>query len=47
MLFDIAKTRGTTLILVTHDLALAQRADRIVTVTDGFLEDTSRKSNAA
>ena len=47
MLFNIAKTRGTTLILVTHDLALAQRADRIVTMTDGLLEDTSRKSNAA
>lgn len=47
MLFNIAKTRDTTLILVTHDLALAQRADRIVTMTDGLLEDTSRKSNAA
>ena len=36
MLFNIAKDRGTTLILVTHDLALAKRAGRIVTMQDGL-----------
>lgn len=37
MLFDLARDRGTTLILVTHDLALAKRAGRIVTMRDGEL----------
>jgi len=37
MLFDLARERGTTLILVTHDLALAKRAGRIVTMQDGEL----------
>ncbi len=36
MLFNIAKDRGTTLILVTHDLALAKRAGRVVTMQDGL-----------
>ncbi|MEP1231420.1 MAG: ABC transporter ATP-binding protein [Litorimonas sp.] len=46
MLFDIAKMRGTTLILVTHDLTLAQRADRIVTMNNGLLEDSSSQGRA-
>ena len=35
MLFNLASDRGATLILVTHDLNLASRADRIVTMQDG------------
>ena len=34
-LFAIASERGATLILVTHDLDLAKRADRIVTMANG------------
>ena len=30
MLFDITENRGTTLILVTHDLTLAERAGRVL-----------------
>ncbi|HFB54566.1 MAG TPA: ABC transporter ATP-binding protein [Hellea balneolensis] len=37
LLFDIAKTYGATLILVTHDAELARRANRIVTMNDGRL----------
>lgn len=37
LLFDLAKSKGTTLILVTHDTALAERCDRIVTIADGVL----------
>jgi len=37
MLFSLAQARGTTLILVTHDLTLAKRAGRIVTMQDGEL----------
>jgi putative ABC transport system ATP-binding protein len=35
MLFAIAKDRGATLVVVTHDLDLAKRADRIVEMSDG------------
>ena len=35
MLFNIARDRGATLILVTHDLDLASRADRTVTMQSG------------
>jgi len=38
MLFNLASDRGATLILVTHDLNLASRADRIVTMQGGILD---------
>jgi putative ABC transport system ATP-binding protein len=38
LLFAIAKERNATLILVTHDQELAKRADRIVTMNDGYLK---------
>lgn len=37
LLFAIAKERNATLILVTHDLELAKRADRVLHMEDGFL----------
>ncbi len=36
LLFDLAKDKGTTLIMVTHDNALAKRCDRIVNIQDGI-----------
>ena len=36
-LFAIARERKASLVLVTHDLDLAKRADRIVTMKDGLL----------
>lgn len=35
MLFAIAKERNATLVVVTHDLDMARRADRIVEMNDG------------
>lgn len=35
MLFDIARKRDATLIVVTHDMEIAKRADRIVEMRDG------------
>lgn len=35
MLFAIAKERNATLVVVTHDLDMAKRADRIVEMNDG------------
>ncbi len=38
MLFDIVQKRKTAMVLVTHDRELAKRADRIVTMRNGYLE---------
>ena len=35
LLFTLNRERGSTLLLVTHDPALAERADRIVSLRDG------------
>ena len=35
LLFDVKEQSGTSLILVTHDRALAQRCDRMAEVLDG------------
>ena len=39
LLFRIREERGLALVLVTHDLALAARADRTLTLVDGRLVD--------
>jgi ABC-type sulfate/molybdate transport systems ATPase subunit len=38
MLFKLQRERGSTLVLVTHDDALARRCDRIVRLRDGKIE---------
>jgi putative ABC transport system ATP-binding protein len=38
LIFTKAKERGTTLVLVTHDLALAQRCDRVVRLRSGEIQ---------
>jgi len=37
LLFELARAEGTTLILITHDMVLAERCDRIVRVADGLI----------
>ena len=37
LLITLNQREGTTLVLVTHDIALADRADRIVTMRDGLI----------
>ena len=39
LLLDLNRRERTTLVLVTHDQALASRADRIVTLKDGQIVD--------
>ena len=48
LLFDLRHRRGTTLLLITHDPAIAQRCARIVRLSDGrIVEDSRAESGAA
>ena len=38
LIFDLKRARGTTLVLVTHDVALAARCDRVVRMRSGRIE---------
>jgi putative ABC transport system ATP-binding protein len=38
LLFDLQRRRNATLVLVTHDVALAQRCSRVVRMADGRVE---------
>ena len=39
LLFELNRSRGTTLILVTHDVSLAQRCGRVLTLREGRLHE--------
>jgi putative ABC transport system ATP-binding protein len=41
VLLSLARQRGATLLIVTHDAALAQAADRVLELRDGRLQETS------
>jgi putative ABC transport system ATP-binding protein len=45
-LFTLNRERGSTLLLVTHDAALAERADRIVSLRDGRVVGDRRREPA-
>ena len=48
LLFRLAEERGTTLLLVTHELDLARRAERIIELADGqIVRDSARPLAAA
>jgi putative ABC transport system ATP-binding protein len=38
LMFDLQRRRQTTLILVTHDIPLAERCGRVVRMADGRIE---------
>ena len=42
MLFDLVRDSGAALVLVTHDVGLAARADRTVTMQDGRVVSSAR-----
>jgi lipoprotein-releasing system ATP-binding protein len=44
LFFDINKQRGTTLIVVTHNLGLAASMPRVVTLKDGRVEKDERRA---
>jgi len=45
-LFALNRESGTTLLLVTHDAALAERADRVVSLRDGRIAGERRRAVA-
>jgi putative ABC transport system ATP-binding protein len=45
-LFVLNRERGTTLVLVTHDSVLAERADRVVSLRDGRIVGERRRAVA-
>lgn len=42
LMFDLARRQRTAVVLITHDPALAARADRILTMTQGELVETEQ-----
>ena len=46
LLFMLNRERGSTLLLVTHDPALAERADRVVSLRDGRVVGDRRREPA-
>ncbi|WP_225770787.1 ABC transporter ATP-binding protein [Inquilinus sp. Marseille-Q2685] len=47
LMFDLSRRRGATLLLITHDPALAARCDRIVRLVDGRITDAGLAPSAA
>lgn len=45
LLLDLARRRGTSVVLVTHDPGIAARADRVFTMERGVLTETTGKSS--
>jgi putative ABC transport system ATP-binding protein len=37
LLFALSRDQGTTLLLVTHDRALAESCDRVIEIRDGLI----------
>ena len=46
LFFTINKQRGTTIVVVTHNTALAASMPRVVTLKDGRVETDERRGNA-
>ncbi|MEQ9815038.1 MAG: ABC transporter ATP-binding protein [Azospirillaceae bacterium] len=47
LMFDLARRRGTTFVLITHDRSLARRCDRIVRLVDGRIIDADAPAETA
>ncbi len=47
LLFALKERTGATLLLITHDRALAKRCDRIVSLADGRIASPGAKRRAS
>jgi len=47
LMFGLTADRGATLLLITHDLDLARRCDRVVRVADGLIESDEQRQRLA
>ena len=47
LMFALKRERGSTLVLVTHDAALARRCDRTIRLRSGEVEDDGQDASAA
>lgn len=47
LLFSLNREHGTTLVLVTHDVRLAERCDRVVELDAGRIVDGGARTNAS
>ena len=47
LFFQINRERGTTIVVVTHNLAFAERMPRVVRMRDGRVEQDDRKASPA
>jgi len=47
MLFEMTRAKGATLVLITHDPAIAERCDRVIHVADGRITDDAPAMAAA
>ncbi|MDO8755621.1 MAG: ABC transporter ATP-binding protein, partial [Anaerolineales bacterium] len=43
LLLTLNKERGTTLIIITHDAAIAEQTQRVIRLRDGELESSGEK----
>jgi putative ABC transport system ATP-binding protein len=45
LLLNLNKERGTTLIIVTHDAAIAEQTQRVIRLRDGELESSGEQKD--
>ena len=45
LLYDLSKARGTTVIIITHNQAIAPMADRIIRIKSGRIRSNERNEN--
>ena len=46
-MFEMTRARGATLVLITHDPAIAERCDRVIHVADGRIANDAPVMAAA
>ncbi len=45
ILFELGREQGATIVLVTHDKSISERAHRTITLVDGMIENTAEEGS--